>query len=533
MGEKRRLAPKEIALWRYEQIEEALDPTLHRDARGPILRRISRTPVRWPSGETQRISIATLYRWIELHGQGGLEALQPRPRKDRHQRRREVPEAVLAEAVRLLSADPEMSYTFLLEVLEARFGTSCVTRSTLQRHLAAHPDYRQIRRAKTQIRRRTRFVARAPHDIWQTDAKGPFPVRLVGGLEIFVHVLSILDDASRAVLAALITLTVDLGAAVRVFRRAALRWGLPERLYADRASIFDAKAFRQGLAELGAHRIWTRGRNAPVRGKIEAYHRVLGLWFTERLAAQEVVDLVHLQQLLDGVLARLYQPHRHRGLKESPASALGGRISSRTLAPTRLYEAFRQEKRLKTHPTTGEVEIDQITYLVPEDLRNQRVLFLLDPAGEVPPVGVHPENGEPFALRIAAIRPQPSDPPPEAIVEPERWRAGPLQAIYDAWRGQRRPLAEPGFGLPEIYPLLTQLAGRHVPRTDAEAATVQRLYRKIGPFTRAATEAAFAAIGRELGPGRPLQTYLEALARRAERFGSNSQPPVNPEGERS
>lgn len=526
MRAKRRPAPQEIAFWRYEQIEEALAPGLHREARGQILRRISRTPVRWPSGVTQRISMATLYRWIELHGQGGLEALQPQPRKDRQRPRRELPEKVIAEAVRLLSADPGMSFTFLLQVLDAQFGKNQVARSTLQRRLAAHPDYPRIQRAKTRTRRRTRFVARAPHEIWQTDAKGPFPVKLASGLEILVHVLSILDDATRAVLAALATVSVDLGAAVRTFRQAALRWGLPERLYADRASIFDAKPFRQGLAELGSHRIWTRARNAPVRGKIEAYHRVLGLWFTKRLATQQVVDLVHLQQLLDGVLARLYQPHQHRGLKRSPEQALGEQVSPRAVSPTRLYDAFRQEKRLKAHPTTGEVDIQQTTYLVPEDLRGQRLVFLLDPAAEVPALAVHPVSGEHLMLRVAAIRPEQAS---AARAQPEkpRWGPGPLQAIYDSWRGQHRPIAEPGFGLPEIYRLLGQLAGRHVPQTDAEAATVQRLYREIGPFTRAATEAAFAAIARELGPRRPIPTYLDALARRV-------QPPnLGPKGEPS
>lgn len=519
MAEDRRPAPKDIAFWRYERIEEALDPALHRDARGQILRRISRAPVRWPSGATKRIAIATLYRWIERHGRGGLEALQPRPRKDRQQRRRELPEEVIEEALRLLSADPAMSYTFLLAALQARFADHPVARSTLQRRLAAQPEYRRIQRAKTRVRRRTRFVARAPHHIWQTDAKGPFPVRLVSGTEILVHVLSILDDASRAVLAAIVTRRVNLGPAVRVYRQAALRWGLPERLYADRASIFDSKAFRQGLAELGAHRIWTRGRNAPVRGKIEAYHRVLGLWFTKRLGTQQVVDLVHLQQLLDGVLARLYQPHRHRGLNQSPESALAGRISARAVSPTRLYDAFRQEKRLKTHRTTGEVDIQRTTYLVPEPLRGRRLVFLVDPAGEVPPLGVHPESEEPFALELAAIRPEQA----AATEEPRRWGAGPLQAIHDAWRGQRRPLAEPGFGLPEIYDLLTEVAGRHVPHSDAEAATVQRLYRRIGPFTRAATEAAFQAIARELGSGRPIHTYLDALARRVQPPNSDSE----------
>jgi hypothetical protein len=65
MAERRRLSAQEIAFWRYEQIEQALDPAVHRDVRGEIVRRLSRAPVRWPSGVTKRIAIATLYRWIE------------------------------------------------------------------------------------------------------------------------------------------------------------------------------------------------------------------------------------------------------------------------------------------------------------------------------------------------------------------------------------------------------------------------------------------------------------------------------------
>src|SRR5690606_34187618 len=131
------------------------------------------------------------------------------------------------------------------------------------------------------------------------------------------------------------------------------RWGLPRRLYADRASIFDSTAFRGGLAQLGAHRIQTKARNPEAHGKIEAYHRVLVAWFTKRLPSQVIVDEQHLQQLLDGIIASLYQPHRHRGLQCSPEQALDNRISPRLLPPTRLYEAFRRERRLSAHRKTG------------------------------------------------------------------------------------------------------------------------------------------------------------------------------------
>ena len=73
---------------------------------------------------------------------------------------------------------------------------------------------------------------------------------------------------------------------------------------------------------------------------------------------------------------------------------------------------------------------------------------------------------------------------------------------------------EPGFGLPEIYVLLSQAVGRHVPASDAEADLVLRAYRDIGPLPRTATSRALARIANDLGSGRPIAAYLDALALR-------------------
>lgn len=505
--------PEDIAYWRYQQVEDALADDLGHEERGRIIRRITKTPVLWPSCKTNPIPLATAYRWIRDYRRGGLEALRPKRRSDLGVIRAKLPDEVVREALRQLTEDPGLSFTFLLALLRPLFPKSPIPRSTLQQRLSAHPDYKRIKRLRRYNKRRTRFVARAPHDIWQTDAKGPVSLVLACGTKLTFHILTILDDASRAVLAAIISLHPNLAAAVRVFRMAANRWGLPKMLYADRASIFDSHAFRRGLAQIGSYRIPTKARNAPARGKIEAYHRTLVLWFTDRLPKQVVVDLIHLQQLLDGVIHGLYQPHRHRGLKAPPEVALEGRVSDRVVPPTRLVDAFRQKKGLKAHPKTGEVEIAGITYLVSDELRSQRLTFLLDPPGEVPPLVEHPTSGEHLSLRRAAIKPDDLDAVDDQ--QPEtRWGAGNLQALYDNWQGKRRPVAEPGFGLPELYALLAHACGRHVPKSDAEAALIQRTYCDIGPLPKRATEEAIASITQQLGKMRPVKTYLDALAQR-------------------
>lgn len=502
-----RLDPHKIALWRFEQIEEALEPALSKPQRARILTLKSKALVCRPSGEIKPVPLSTLYRWLKCYRQGGLKALRPKPRRDLGQRRSRLPTAVVDEALRLLTEDPGMSLTLLIAVLEARFGGQSIPRSTLQRRLRQREAYLRLRRAQKHNKRRVRFVARTPHDIWQCDAKGPVQLLLCCGQMLIFHILSILDDASRAVLAALVVPSPDLGACVRVFRRAVLSYGLPKKYYADRASIFDSVAFRAGLATLGPHRIQTRAGAKEAHGKIEAYHRLLVRWFTDRLKHQQVVDLVHLQQLLDGIIG-LYQAHYHRGIKASPAAALDGAVSSRQVPPSRLYDVFRLEKRLKAHRKTGEVDIGGITYLVPDELRGMRLTFLLDPPAEVDPLVVHPRSKLHLPLRRATIKPE--DLPPQTPA-PVRHAPGPLQALYDSWRGVRRPQAEPGFGLPDIYAWLGKVSGRHVPCSDAEAALVQRFYQAKGPWAEHATEHAMGLIAVRLGTGRPIRTYLDAL----------------------
>ena len=476
---------------------------------------MARKAVVWPSGETRPIALATLYRWVGRYQRGGLEGLRPVPRKDKGQTKTKLPMDVVKRAVELLTEDPETSFTLLLALLDAdpdldlRGRRIKLARSTLRRRLAADPGYVRLERARKFQRRRTRYVARRPHEIWHLDAKGPVEVRLVSGERLVFHVLTVLDDASRAVLASIIVPSPNLCAAVRVFRLAAQRWGLADRLYADRASIFDSVAFRTGLAQLGSHRIRVRARNPEANGKIEAFHRALVAWFTKRLKSQSVVDIEHLQQLLDGVLERVYQDHYHRELRCSPRAALAERTSSRKVSTGRLEAAFQEERDLKAHPKTGEVVIGGVTYLVPDPLRGRRLTFLVDPEPNVLPVVVEPGTDRHLVVERAHVRAEDHARAPEPA---RRWGHGPLQTLYDAWQGKVRPVAEPGFGLPELFELLAETAGRSVPRSDGEAALIQRVYREIGPLPKRATETALRRIARSLGAGRPMQTYLDALA---------------------
>ena len=270
-------------------------------------------------------------------------------------------------ALGLLYEQPDRSLTQLMLYLEIEFGELALSRSTLSRDLHAHPAFQGIlrRRKGTGKKLRDLYETDQPHDSWQLDAKGPFPVTLISGKTVRVHVLSILDDYSRYILSAIIALAENIEAAVRVFRLAASKWGIGQRMQFDRASAYDSKVFRTGLAMLGVHRNWVKSRNPEAQGKIEAYHRSLKRWFVNELSKQEVVDLEHLEALLQATISLVYNRHLHREIKMTPEQALGQRISMRRVGAAELARAFKIFTRAKSHPSTGQVALPNGLFRVP------------------------------------------------------------------------------------------------------------------------------------------------------------------------
>ena len=502
--------PLREACWRFEQISPLLDPRLTSAERHQMIRAMARVCVRWPGGREAPVPKRTLYRWLRAYQKDPrVESLlrAPRPRAEPSAIRPEWVPYALAQ----LEEEPRRSLFILGLRLQQRFQLAQPpSRSSLHRALLGQPRYQALRRrAQGDVRLRRRFQAAHAHDIWHADAKAVFTVRFTDGTRHTLRILSILDAATRFVLAARVVASESLAAAVATFRRAAARWGLPEKFYADRGSAYDSDAFRKGLAVLGIHRINTRPRNAPAHGKIEAYHRQLQRWFIAELAHQPIRDLAHLQELLDAFLDRIYHEHVHRELKQPPRAAFADTLSPRLVSLARLREAFLIETELKVHPATGEVRLAGTLFRVPKEhwRQGRRVRIGVDPEAPLAPFLVlGPGVYEPLAPAFP-----PSQPP--ALPSPAPEPVGPLTPLLEQYRGRTLPQARGGFGLPEIYEAFAQTLGRPVPNTEAEATLVLDWLSRRGPFDPKAFAAALAKVQDALGPGRPLAPLLHALDR--------------------
>lgn len=504
--------PLREACWRFEQISPLLDARLTGAERHQLIREKARVCVHWPCGREAPVRKRTLYHWLSLYQKDPrIESLVrvPRPRGQHPALEPEWVQYALA----LLEEEPCRSLFIVGQRLQERFHLSQPpARSCLHRALQVETRYQALRRrAQGHPKLRRRFQAEKAHDIWHADAKAVFTVRFIDGARQTLRILSILDDATRYILAALVVVSESLAAAVATFRRAAARWGLPAKFYADRGSAYDSDAFRKGLALLGIHRINTRPRNAPAHGKIEAYHRQQQRWFLAELAHQPLRDLAHLQELLDAFIERIYHEHIHRELKQTIRAAFANTLSSRLVSLARLREAFLIEHQLKAHPLTGEVRVGGTLFLVPRQRLQQgrRVRIGLDPeAGQAPFLvlgsGVYEPLAPAFPKSVA-----PASPPPPANPDP----IGPLTPLLEQYRGRTLPQARGGFGLPEIYDAFAQALGRNVPQAEAEATLVLEWLARHGPFEPQPFAAALAKVRATLGDGRPLAQILPALER--------------------
>lgn len=504
--------PLRIAWWRFEQISFLLDPNLTPSERRRLADAMARTPLVRPSGREAPIPVSTRYRWWKLYRRDPrIESLMPRPRSG-GKRPAIIEQAWLQYALALLEEEPARSLYVLTVMIRNHFGLPrLLPRASLHRALVRQPRYHKVRkRRRGEGRSRRRFQARHPHEIWQGDAKAKFRVRLTDGTDTQVRVLSLLDDATRFVLAALIVLEETAAAAIATFRRAAARFGLPEAFYADRGSAYDSDAFRKGLAVLGVRRIPTKAGNPSAHGKIEAYHRPLHRWFVKELRHQPVRDLAHLQELLDAVLDQLYHEHPHKELKKSPRDAMQGRLSSRLVTLERLREAFLMQKTLLHHPKDRTIRVAGRLFRVPGRrlFPKRRVPIVIDPEEpHVPYLVVKRGVLEPLLLAVREAGTSGSKSSPAKEDEP----VGSLTPLLERYRGRTLPLAHAGFGLPEIYTAFSSALGRDIPRTEAEATAVLDWLARRGPFEAKAFHAALSKTLTNLGSGRPLAQILRRL----------------------
>jgi putative transposase len=367
---------RQIALFRYRLVQEALDGDLTTRQRGALVRAIAAQTHPGPAGRPVRVSRKTLDRWIRAWRAGGFEALlptarRPDPRSD---------PAALALAVALKKENPARTAVQIRQIMLTRGGGLAVPHErTLQRHFRRLELHLELQ-GTGQDRVLSRFETEAPNRMWIGDAL--HAVR-IGPAQRKTILFCFLDDHSRAVMGARFGFAEDTVRMAGVLRTALQTHGVPERLYLDNGSPFIDSWLLRGCATLGIKLIHSTPNRPEGRGKVERFFRVVREQFLVEFSGhhpRQVSDLAELNRLFAAWLETVYHVRPHGETGQAPIIRWNAGMPAPLPIPEadRLTEAFKWEET-RTVDKTCLISAFGNYYQVDPALRRRRVQIVFDP----------------------------------------------------------------------------------------------------------------------------------------------------------
>jgi len=221
--ERRRRAERarRVGLFRYELIQEVIDPQLTARRRGQMVRALAERGHTDPFGGQVRVSRQTIDRWIRWWRVGGFEALVPTPARVSAR----TPTEVLEVAVALKRENPGRTAAQIARIIYSQSGWAPSER-TLQRHFVALELDHELRRGPPTVF--GRFEADRCNELWVGDVlHGPTII----GRKTFLF--AFLDDRSRAATGYRFGFSEDTVRLAAALRPALAARGVPESIYVD------------------------------------------------------------------------------------------------------------------------------------------------------------------------------------------------------------------------------------------------------------------------------------------------------------
>jgi putative transposase len=376
---------RQIALFRYRLVQEAIDRELSTRQRGRLVRQIASEVHPGPSGRLVQVSRKSLDRWIRAWRAGGFEALLPAAR---HVDPRSNADA-LALAVALKKENPARTAVQIRQIMLRHGGWQVPHERTIQRHFrrleldldlteAAEAAAAEANGAPKRVL--SRFECERPNLMWVGDAlHGP----RIGPGQRKAILFCFLDDHSRKVTGGRFGFAEDTIRMAAALRTALQTHGVPDRLYLDNGSPFVDSWLLRGCATLGIKLIHSTPGRPEGRGKIERFFRTVRDQFLVEFDGphgRKVTDLAELNRLFHAWLETVYHCRPHSETGTAPATRWAGAMPSPLPIPetATLAEAFKWEE-FRTVDKTCLVSFAGNYYQVDPHLRRRRVQLIFDP----------------------------------------------------------------------------------------------------------------------------------------------------------
>lgn len=377
-----------IALLRYEVIAPLLNRPMPRGAQNLIIEELASQMHLDGQNRLIHLGKRTMERYLSQYLKFGLEGLKPKVRKEQGSLKA-FPDEALEEAVKLRLAQPELSADSLIDILRSRNipGAEQMCVSTLNRHFRRLGKDRPA--LKRIVKKRYRLLSvEGAHVLWICDVwDGPYLYDEVKGKNRRLRLVAILDSFTRTIVHAEFYFNETRPCLEDTLLKAILKFGLPERFYADNARVFRSDHLKRIAAELGFLVQHSRPGEPQGRGRIERWFRTVAEKFEPLLKTQihskKITTLAEVNRFLTAWIETRYHTRRHSTLKMSPKNCLeqaksAGLLKSRKIDFETVHEAFLWRERRQVSSLSA-VKIYGNLYVVDESLMGKTVELRFNP----------------------------------------------------------------------------------------------------------------------------------------------------------
>ncbi len=364
----------DLALWRYSVIA----PLLHQ-AGGAPLRDLARTVaddvLRGMNGDPATVSADTVLRWYRAYRLEGLAGLEDEPRRDRG-RSRALDDAQQEALLALLEEHPGWSTQLLHREAERR----------LKRPLSIKAVYRFMkgRRPRPVPDAHPRREPGLPQTLWIADTMHGPTVVDERRHKRKTYLLAVMDDASRALMAARFAARDDISAFLPVLREAVLARGLPSRLLTDNGPNYRSRVLRTACATLGIHLVHAAPYSPTSKARLERFFRTVRMRFLPTLPA--ILTLEELGAAWARYLAEYHaEPHTALSdLEGKPTSPLSYYLTHlppdvRYVEAVTLEDLVQVEESRRVNPD-GTIRVGDRLWDVDAKLAGSRILVRFNPS---------------------------------------------------------------------------------------------------------------------------------------------------------
>lgn len=372
---------KAVANFRYQLIAPIV--TRSKLSRGEVAAHIAeavKKEYQIPGSKKTKVSARSIERYLKMYREGGWEALKPKGREFTSR----IPKEYIEKAVILKRENPKRSIKQIIATLEMAGAVpkDILKRSTLYDHFKRKNLTGRF--DKKEYRSYQRYEARYRNQKWQGDSclLLYLPEKDNPKKKKKVHLIAWVDDFSRAVAHAQCYYDEKLPKLEDSLKKAIIKFGKPELLYADNAKIYCSEHLKSICGKLGIRITHSRPYRPQGRGKIERLFSTIKMSFLPELMLlldSHPISLSEVNAYLDAWVTHHYHNQIHSSTKKKPMQRF-----EEDDAPLQhvdletLYDAFLLEEKRRVDKT-GLISINRTLYQAELGLVGKKVLVRYDP----------------------------------------------------------------------------------------------------------------------------------------------------------